>query len=248
VAARLNAALPPGTLEACREQGHAAVADLPLQADSLETLMAGIGPLVFTPGERPLSGSRFVFEVTNRGRVAPPRSVFHSDTSYVAAPPSFTALAAIEIPASGGETVFVNQFDALDAAPASLRTALVGVEFLHVASRVADPAAAGEGAWHPVLRRHPDVDRVALYVSARERLIAARRHGEPLDEAQARELIPGRQTCRCTGAPVHRHVWRPGDLLLTDNRSTLHAADHSAVDGVRTLYRVMVAGEVPVAG
>ena len=223
------------------------IPDRPLDAAALKSLMRGIGPLVFTPGERALDGSEFVFEVTNRGRTDVPRSVFHSDTSYVAAPPSFTALAAVQIPASGGETIFVNQFEALESAPASLREALAGVEFLHVASRVADPEAAGSGAWHPVLRRHPDLARVALYVSARERLVAARRHGERLDEGEAGALIDAAWEQACTGAPVERHTWRDGDLLLTDNRSTLHAADHSAVDGVRTLHRVMVAGEVPLA-
>jgi len=235
------------TLQLCREQGFVAVPDTSLDPAALEALMRGLGPLVFTPGERPLAGSEYVFEVTNRGRTTTPRSVFHSDTSYVSAPPSFTALAAVEIPASGGETIFVNQFDALAAAPASLREALAGVEFLHVASRVADPAAAGAGAWHPVLRRHPDIDRAALYVSARERLTAARRFGASLSEHEAAELIDAACEQACSGAEIKRHAWRAGDLLLTDNRSTLHAADHSAVDGMRTLHRVMVAGEVPLA-
>lgn len=243
--------IDPRTLQAalatCREQGFAAVPGAAGSAAELERTMATLGPLMFTPGERPLAGSEFVFEVTNRGRSAVPRSVFHSDTSYVERPPSWTALAAVEIPASGGETVFVNQFDALAAAPAELREALRGVEFLHVASRVADPDAAGAGCWHPVLRRHPELDRVALYVSARERLVSARRHGQRLSDADAQALIDAAHDQACTGVPSERHAWRDGDLLLTDNRSTLHAADHSAVRGTRTLHRVMVQGEAPIA-
>jgi len=246
VSGALVATLRDAAAEASR-RGFAAIPGVPLEAGELQVLCATLGEPMFTPGERPHPGHEHVFVVTNRGRTTPPRSVFHSDTSYVERPPSFTLLVGVEIPASGGETVFVDQFAAWERAPASLRRALAGVEFLHVASRVADPAAAGAGAWHPVLRRHPDIDRAALYVSARERLTAARRFGASLSEHEAAELIDAACEQACSGAEIKRHAWRAGDLLLTDNRSTLHAADHSAVDGMRTLHRVMVAGEVPLA-
>ncbi len=239
--------IPAHALAECTERGFAAVTALGLDAAALERAMATIGPLTFTPGEAPHPEHPHTFVVTNRGRTTRPRSVLHSDTSYVERPPSYTALAAVEIPEAGGATVFVDQFEALATAPASLRAALAGVEFLHVASRVPDPSAAGDGAWHPVLRRHPVTGRVALYVSARERLVAARRDGEPLDEHQAMELIDAAHEQARVGAPVTRHVWRPGDLLLTDNRSALHAAVHDDVVGIRTLHRVMVRGERPIA-
>ena len=240
--------IPDAALAEATERGFAAVSGLGLDAGALEAAMAAIGTLTFTPGERPHPDHPHTFVVTNRGRRVPPVSVFHSDTSYVARPPSYTALAAVEIPEAGGETVFVDQFLALESAPATLRAALAGVELLHVASRVADAAAAGEGAWHPVLRRHPITGRVALYVSARERLVGARRHGRDLDEDEARELIDAAHAQAISGAPVERHAWAPGDLLLTDNRSTLHAADHAGVVGARTLHRVMVEGERPIPG
>ena len=56
--------------------------------------VARLGPLVFTPGERPLPGTGYVFEVSNVDRPRPPRSVWHTDTSYVDEPPIFTVLAA----------------------------------------------------------------------------------------------------------------------------------------------------------
>ena len=236
--------------EAAREasaRGFAVVPGTVGGPGELQSLMATLGELMFTPGERPHPEHDFVFVVSNRGRARSPRSVFHSDTSYVAEPPSFTMLAGAEIPRSGGETVFVDQFAAHDGASPDLLARLAGVELLHVASRVPDPEAAGEGVWHPVLRRHPDGGRTALYVSARERLVAARRDGRRLPEAEAAALIDAAHRQAVAGAEAVRHRWRAGDLLLTDNRSTLHAADHSAVDGARTLYRVMVRGERPIA-
>lgn len=245
MAARL---IPAAAFAECTARGFAAVPGLGLDAGELERVMAAVGTLTFTPGEAPHPDHPHTFVVTNRGRTERPRSVFHSDTSYVERPPSYTALAAVEIPEAGGATVFVDQFEALAVAPASLRAALAGVEFLHVASRVADPSAAGAGAWHPVLRVHPVTGRTALYVSARERLVAARRDGKALEKREAAELIDAAHGQASTGAPVERHVWRAGDLLLTDNRSTLHAAVHDDVVGLRTLHRVMVEGERPIAG
>lgn len=244
--AALVARLRRAADEASR-RGFAALADAALAPGELQRLAASLGEPMFTPGERSHPDHEHVFVVTNRGRTTPPRSVFHSDTSYVERPPSFTLLAGVEIPDAGGETVFVDQFAAWERAPATLRRALADVAFLHVASRVPDPAAAGAGAWHPVARRHPTSGRTALYVSARERLVAARRGGVVLPEAEARALIDAAHEQASRAVAAERHAWRPGDLLVTDNRSTLHAADHSAVVGTRTLHRVMVRGERPVA-
>jgi len=233
--------------DAASRRGFAALSDVPLGPGELQALTETLGELMFTPGERPHPAHDYVFVVTNRGRTTSPKSVFHTDTSYVARPPSFTLLAGVEIPAAGGETVFVDQFAAVESADPALREALRGVELLHVASRVPDPEAAGQGVWHPVLRRHPAVGRTALFVSARERLVGARRDGVLLEQAEAVALIDAAHAQASRGAPLHRHAWRAGDLLVTDNRSTLHAADHSAVVGARTLHRTMVSGEAPVA-
>lgn len=227
-------------------RGHAVIEVGSLSPPALTELMRTLGEPMFTPGEHPHPEDPFVFVVTNRERDTPPKSVFHSDTSYVARPPSFTALLGVEIPVAGGETVFVDQFEAFDAADEFLKSSLDGVEFLHVASRVSDPSAAGDGAWHPAIRRHPSCDRPALYVSARERLVAARRKGERLSDEEAEALIARACAQATRGAAEYRHVWAAGQLLLTDNRSTLHRADHAAVSGVRTLHRVMVRGEVPI--
>src|SRR5579875_2451493 len=75
------------------------------------------GDLTFTKGETPLAGFPDLNVVSNAGRRTPPRSVFHVDTSYVRRPPSYTALRAVTIPASGGETLFTNQYRACETLP-----------------------------------------------------------------------------------------------------------------------------------
>ncbi len=211
----------------------------------LERFVARFGELVFTPGERPLPGTDNVFEVSNVGRSERPRSVWHTDTSYVAAPPKFTVLAAVAVPESGGATLVLDQRHAARTADPGLLHALAGVELLHVPSRDSRPDEAGSGAWHPALRVVGGQESVALYVGARERLAGARRAGVPLDRCEATELIDA-ACSHATSEPGVRHRWSPGDVLFIDNRTTLHAADHDGVVGDRILHRVMCGAERPV--
>ena len=78
-------------------------------------------------------------------------------------------------------------------------------------------------------------------------MCAHARNGAELTANDADALIDTAHEQAMNGAPRLAHRWSAGDILLTDNRSTLHAADHSAVVGTRTLYRVMVQGEAPIA-
>ena len=237
--------LNPDAVDAVRrctaERGFSVFRDQHLRPHELERFVGSLGPLVFTPGEQPMPGHRYVFEVTNRNRPAPPRSVYHSDTSYVAEPPAFTVLAATEVP-DRGDTLVVDLYASYRCARQSLIRELEGVELLHIPTMVDDPDGAGDGHWHPVIRSHPVTGRLALYLCARERLAAARRNGVELSGPHAERLID-RVHRHATGAvQPHRHQWGAGDVLLIDNRCTLHAADHSMVEGPRTLYRVMCLG------
>ncbi|MEM7349227.1 MAG: TauD/TfdA family dioxygenase [Acidobacteriota bacterium] len=221
--------------------GHMAFRDQHLSPADLERFVGRLGRLMFTPGERPLPGHRYVFEVTNRHRTTKPKSVFYSDTSYVADPPSFTALAAVEVPHRGGATLIVDQYATDRCAPPDLVELMAGLELLHIPTRVGDPDDAGDGAWHPVQRRHPLTGRRSLFLSARERLAGSRRHGIVHTDADAHRLIDRIHIHATTSVPPHVHEWAKGDVLLIDNRCTLHAADHSQVEGHRTLHRVMCA-------
>lgn len=212
----------------------------------LETFALSSGrDLVFTPGEQPLPGTRFVFEVTNRDRQTPPVSVWHTDTSYVASPPDFTLLLAVEVPELGGETLVLDQRQAFAELDRDLRARVERVELLHTASRVSNPDDVGPGSWHPLVRRHIPTAAATLYLSAPERHPAWRLRGESA-EWDRPEFIDEMYR-RCTQRTPYRHRWRPGQVLIIDNRITLHRADHSEVVGHRTLWRVMTAGEAPVA-
>ena len=68
-----------------------------------------------------------------------------------------------------------------------------------------------------------------------------------MEEAEGREMLQRLFDHSTEPAHLYRHQWQPGDVVIWDNRCTLHKADHSGVVGDRVLHRGMVAGEAPIA-
>jgi taurine dioxygenase len=194
------------------------------------------GELAFTEGETPVAGHPDLNVVSNVGRATPPRSVFHTDTSYVRHPPAYTALRAVRIPARGGETLFTNQYRAYDTLPPQVRERLSGRVIQHVRPDL-DPAAES-AAEHPVFRRHPISRRTALYLSTPERCVAI----GGLPGEQGRPLIEFLYAHSTAPGNTYRHAWSPGDVVMWDNGCVLHRADHAGVSGDRVMHRGMVAG------
>jgi taurine dioxygenase len=196
-----------------------------------------LGELTFTAGETPVEGAPALNVVSNVGRTTPPRSVFHTDTSYVARPPAFTALRPVRVPQAGGTTVFSDQVRAAATLPPAVRRKLSGRTVLHRATGV-----AGGATRHPLLRRHPRTGEVALFLSTPERCTEL--SGVP-GEISARAIAAlYRHSIR--PAHLYAHVWHPGDILVWDDRLTMHRADHAGVAGDRVLHRGMVLGEIPI--
>jgi taurine dioxygenase len=199
--------------------------------------LARFGPLVFTQGETPVPGYPDLNVISNVGRVTPPRSVFHVDTSYVPRPPAYTALRAVSIPARGGETLFTNQYRAFDTLPAAVRENLSGRTITHVVTGVDPGEDAGTSAEHPVLRRHPVSGRTALYLTAAQRCAAISGMTGP----EAADMVTFLLAHSTRDGNTYRHAWSPGDVVMWDNGCVLHRADHTAVTGDRVMHRGMVA-------
>ncbi len=206
-----------------------------------EHFLQSLGEMMFTEGETPVPDTPSLNIVTNQNRTRPPRSVFHTDTSYVARPPAFTALRAIEVPSSGGQTLFSDQITVLDALPTDVRDCLSGRTIRHAYTA---PGLAEVATWHPALRRHPVTGEHALYLSTPER--CASLSGEE-DAHRGARMIRALYARSIRPRALYAHTWRPGDIVIWDDRSTLHRADHSNVVGARTFHRGMVRGEVPIA-
>ena len=210
---------------------------------SFVSFLKQLGPLTFTTGEVPVEQHPLLNVVTNVGRTRPPRSVFHTDTSYIAQPPAYTALRVITPPQSGGETLFANQYRAYDTLPVRVREQLAEAKLLHVVSGLTlDDGDEGQ-AWHPLFRRHPISGRVALFMSTPERCQAI--EGFDLRRGQRIIRLLYRHSIRL--ARLYRHRWQSGDIVIWDNRCTLHRGDHSQVVGDRVLHRGLISGEAPIS-
>lgn len=210
---------------------------------ALVELLSAIGEPMFTDGETALAHAPTLNVVSNVGRSTPPRSVFHTDSSYFARPPAVTALRAVEVPARGGDTLITDQVRALETLPFALRELIEERDALHVSSGLPDSAGPQPETWHPLVRRHPLTGAHALFVSNPPRMSAVR----GLAPERAAALVDALHRHSTRPENVRRHRWRTGDVLLIDDRTTLHRADHSAVVGRRVLHRGLVRGEAPLA-
>ncbi len=135
------------------------------------------------------------------------------------------------MPREGGETVFASQFDADDRLDPELRDRLRGAEVLHAVTGV-DPGTGAEvRTWHPLLRRHPLSGRTALYLSTPERCMDLRLPGG----SHAPEMVQGLFDHSTAPEGLMRHRWAAGDIVMWDNRCTLHRGDHARSVGPRVV-------------
>lgn len=220
--------------------GAACVRGVDIDDAGFAALLAAIGPSMITPGETQVPGHPMLNIVTNVGRETPPVSRWHSDTTYVAQPPIFTGLRAVEVPEAGGATMIIDTRPLWDELPAMQKMLLAGVRVLHKVTGVEPPEGSETQAMHPLVRRQPETGRVGFFQTIPERTPAA------LD-MEGNQAIGNVRLYyeRSRKLPPMIHHWRAGDLLFWDNRVTIHKADHSEVSGRRTLHRGMVQGEVP---
>ena len=201
------------------------------------TFLKRLGSLMFTTGETPVPHQPWLNLVTNVGRDRAPRSVFHTDTSYVAQTPAYTALKAISLPEFGGETLFSNQYCAFETLPIQVKEMLSSATVLHVASSIKLDNDQESQAWHPLFQRHPISGKIALFLSTPERCQLIR--GFNLEESQRVIRLLYRHSIR--PRRLYQHHWKNGDIVIWDNRCTMHRADHSEVIGDRVLHRGLVA-------
>lgn len=173
---------------------------------------------------------------------------FHTDQCHQERPAMASMLYAIEVPRAGGNTLFANGYKAYETLPDALKLRIAGRKALNAYDY--DAAAMKRGTRlaegvpscvHPVVRTHPATGRKALYVN---RLMTVRIEGLPADESDALlDTLFAHQERR---EFVYEHVWRPGDLLMWDNRCTLHARTDFSPEERRLMRRVTILGEKPV--
>jgi taurine dioxygenase len=173
---------------------------------------------------------------------------FHTDQCHQERPAMASMLYAIEIPSKGGNTLFANAYTAYETLPAELKRRIDGRKAVNAydydsaaTMRGGDVSADAPSYAHPVVRTHPATGRKALYVN---RLMTRRIEGLPQQESE--ELLNRLFDHQERPEFIYEHVWRPGDIVMWDNRCTLHARTDFSADERRLLRRVTILGERPV--
>jgi taurine dioxygenase len=221
---------------ALANHGLAIFRNQPVSDADFVAFLSRLGQMTFTVGETPVSDRPELNVVSNIGRTHPPRSVFHTDTSYVAQPPAFTALRAVSIPRSGGETLFSDQYRAYETLPQSMKEQLADARVFHAMSGLKLAENQVIQSWHPLFLRHPLSGRSSLFLSTPERCQEI--SGMTIETAQRIVRLLYQHSIR--HYRLYRHRWQPDDLAIWDNRCTMHRADHSKVVGDRVLHRGLV--------
>jgi len=172
---------------------------------------------------------------------------FHTDQCYVERPAAASMLYAIEVPRVGGNTLFANAYRAYATLPDEIKRRIDGRRAVNAYDY--DNAATFRGTrirdgvphyTHPVVRTHPATGRKALYVN---RLMTLAIEGLPdAESAELLDLLFDHQEQRRF---VYEHVWRVGDILMWDNRCTLHARTDFSPAERRLMRRITILGEQP---
>ncbi len=171
--------------------------------------------------------------------------MFHHDMIHAEVPSKATLLYAVEIPASGGNTLFSSGYAAYETLDPAVRARLEGKKALHHYNFGSVQKGDDKGTeafaecTHPVFRTHEDTKRKALYV---DRLMTVKVLGMPEAESEAvLETVLAHSEQR---AFVYEHEWRLGDLLLWDNRCSAHARTDFPSSQRRLMLRTTVKGNV----
>jgi taurine dioxygenase len=172
---------------------------------------------------------------------------FHSDQCYLERPAMASMLYAIDIPSRGGNTCYANCFKAYEALPETMKQRLKGKRALNAYDYDGAPTLRAkvlpDGVKrfaHPIVRTHPATGRKSLYVN---RLMTWSILDVPPNES--RDLLDYLFDHQERPEFVYEHKWTPGDLILWDNRSCLHARTDFDPNERRRLRRITVNGDVP---
>jgi alpha-ketoglutarate-dependent taurine dioxygenase len=181
------------------------------------------------------------------GSLADGEMHFHSDYCYLEKPAKGTFLYAMEIPSQGGDTLFLNMYQAYDALPAELKARIAGRKAVNAYHYESLTRAINEAKIdfskqphfaQPMVCTHPDTGRKALYVN---RLMTWTVDG--MDDAEGTALLDTLFKHIEQDRFVYTHKWRVGDLVLWDNRCTLHARTDFSDKERRLLRRHVVEGD-----
>jgi len=204
-------------------------------------------------GQRFVDGHPEIYVVSNVieggiaiGSLGSGEAVWHTDMSYLPDPPKASILYALEVPPTGGETGFCSMYGAWESLPAALRRRVDGLRIKHDGTYnsggyvragvtvTGDPRTA-PGTLHPLVMVHPETGRRGLYLGRRRNAYV---DGMPLDESDA--LLDELWRYATADALTWYNHWEVGDLVVWDNRCTMHRRNAFDPDTRRVMHRTQI--------
>jgi taurine dioxygenase len=173
-------------------------------------------------------------------------AIWHADMTYVEHPPMASILYALEVPPSGGDTYWANMCLAYDTLPIELKEAIADRRAVHDATynsaglmrkgyaELSDPRKA-PGARHALVRTHPETGRKGLFLGRRRNSYV-----EGLELTESERLLDALWAHATQPRFTFRQQWRVGDVIVWDNRCTLHRRDAFDPSARRLLHRTQI--------
>ena len=249
---------------------HDGVLRIPGQFISAETLLAfaaRFGELDLAPTTKKGDSERYradlphlvvISNIVENGKaiggLGSYESKWHTDMSYNEVPPKASILHAIEIPSRGGDTGYCNMYRAYESLHEATKRRIAGLTCKHDASRnsvgqvrrgckdVYERREDVPGAVHPIVCTHPETGRKCLYLGRRDLAFIPQ-----LPPAESDTLLDELWTHAAQDEHTWYQRWRLGDIVIWDNRCTMHRRDALDPSERRLLNRAQVKGERPVA-
>ena len=184
------------------------------------------------------------------GSLGAGEAVWHTDMSYLPEPPDASTLYALEVPPAGGDTWLCGMEAALKALPRALLERVRHLKIKHDGTynsggylrkglEATDDPTRSVGTPHPIVCAHPATGRPVLYLGRRRNAYVM---GLPLEESEA--LLDELWHYAALPQNCYAHQWRVGDLLMWDNRSTMHRRDPFDAAQRRVMHRTQIKGRV----
>ena len=230
--------------------------DQHLSDDDLERFTLSFGGFGDDPFFAPIAGREHIAAIRREADEQSPLFAenWHSDWSFQARPPAGTCLLAIDIPPTGGDTLFANQHAAWEALSGSEQARYADLVAVHSARLPYAPDGSyGKGdkgrsmdirpslaalatQTHPLVTAHPETGRRAFF-STLGYIVGI----EGMADDQAIPLLLDLQKWQGDERFVYAHKWEPGMLIMWDNRSVLHKATGGYEGHRRELHRTTIA-------
>ena len=232
-----------------------------LTDDDLIAFSRRFGDLDWAPvqetGRRFVEGHPEIYVVSNVivngepiGSLGAGEATWHTDMSYLEIPPKASMLYALEVPPSGGNTYFCGMYHAYDSLPDALKRRIAGRMLKHDGTynsggylrqgvAAGDDPVTSPGAWHPLVCAHPETKRPTLYLGRRRNAYI---QGLPLAESET--LLDELWAVATREEFTWWNQWQVGDLVLWDNRSTMHRRDSFDPATRRIMHRTQIKSEM----